>query len=35
LNVLRISDAEKLLSGVKIAYLNVSTPRRVIVGLNE
>ena len=35
LNVLRIGDAEKLLSGVKIAYLNATIPKRVIVGLDE
>ncbi len=35
LNVLRIGDAEKLLSGAKIAYLNATTPKRVIVGLEE
>lgn len=35
LNVLRISDAERLLSGTKIAYLNATDPKRVIVGLDE
>jgi len=35
LNVLRIGDAERLLSGAKIAYLNVTDPKRVIVGLDE
>ncbi len=35
LNVLRISDAERLLSGVRIAYLNATDPKRVIVGLDE
>ena len=35
LNVLRIGDAEKLVSGVKIAYLNAMVPKRVIVGLDE
>jgi cell division septal protein FtsQ len=35
LNVLRISDAERLMSGAKIAYLNAMDPKRVIVGLDE
>jgi cell division protein FtsQ len=35
LNVLRISDAERLLGGVRIAYLNATDPKRVIVGLDE
>jgi cell division septal protein FtsQ len=35
LNVLRISDAEKLLSGARISYLNATTPKRVVVGLEE
>jgi len=35
LNVLRIGDAEKLLSGAKIAYLNATIPNRVVVGLEE
>ncbi|MGE0102970.1 MAG: cell division protein FtsQ/DivIB [Blastocatellales bacterium] len=35
LNVLRIADAEKLLSGAQIAYVNASDPRRMIVGLKE
>ncbi|MGE0132138.1 MAG: cell division protein FtsQ/DivIB [Blastocatellales bacterium] len=35
LNVLRISDAERLLGGTKIAYLNATDPKRVIVGLDE
>jgi cell division septal protein FtsQ len=35
LNVLRIGDAEKLLSGAKIAYLNATIPKRVVVGLEE
>jgi len=35
LNVLRIADAEKLLSGARIAYVNASDPRRMIVGLYE
>lgn len=35
LNVLRIDDAEKLLSGAQIAYINASEPKRVIVGLFE
>ncbi|MGH9836022.1 MAG: cell division protein FtsQ/DivIB [Blastocatellia bacterium] len=35
LNVLRISDAERLLSGARIAYLNATDPKRVIVGLDE
>jgi cell division septal protein FtsQ len=35
LNVFRISDAEKLLSGTRISYLNATTPNRVVVGLEE
>jgi cell division septal protein FtsQ len=35
LNVLRISDAEKLLSGARISYINATTPKRVVVGLEE
>ncbi|MFN0087592.1 MAG: cell division protein FtsQ/DivIB [Blastocatellia bacterium] len=35
LNVLRIADAERLLSGVRIAYLNVTDPNRIVVGLDE
>jgi hypothetical protein len=36
LNVLRISDAERLLKeDVRIAYLNATDPKRVIVGLDE
>ncbi len=35
LNVLRIGDAERLLGGAKIAYLNATDPKRVIVGLDE
>jgi cell division septal protein FtsQ len=35
LKVLRIADAEKLLSGANISYLNATTPKRVVVGLNE
>lgn len=35
LNILRISDAERLLSGARIAYLNATDPKRVIVGLDE
>jgi hypothetical protein len=35
LNVLRISDAERLLGGARIAYLNATDPKRVIVGLDE
>jgi hypothetical protein len=35
LNVLRITDAEKLLSGAKIAYLNATIPNRMVVGLEE
>jgi POTRA domain, FtsQ-type/Cell division protein FtsQ len=34
LNVLRIGDAERLLSG-KINYVNVSDPKRPVVGLDE
>ncbi len=35
LNVLRVSDAEKLLSGAKIEYLNSTIPKRVVVGLDQ
>lgn len=35
LQVLKIEDAEKLLAGGKIAYLNATIPKRVIVGLAE
>ncbi len=35
LNIMRISDAERLLSGVPIKYLNVTDPSRVVVGLDE
>jgi cell division septal protein FtsQ len=35
LNVLRISDAEKLLSGARISYINATKPKRVVVGLEE
>lgn len=35
LNVLRIGDAEKLLGGARIAYLNATIPKRIIVGLDE
>ncbi len=35
LNVLRISDAERLLSGEKIGYLNVTDPKRLVVGFDE
>src|SRR5262249_3458176 len=35
LNVLRISDAERLLSGAKIGYLNVSNPNHLVVGFDE
>src|SRR5262245_47873551 len=35
LNVLKISDAERLLGGARIAYLNATDPKRVIVGLDE
>ncbi len=35
LNVLRIGDAEKLISGAKISYLNATIPKRVVVGLEE
>jgi len=35
LNVLRISDAERLLSGEKIGYLNVSNPNHLVVGFDE
>ena len=34
LNVLRISDAERLLNG-KINYVNVNDPKRPVVGLDE
>ena len=35
LNVLRVSDAEKLLSGTNISYVNATIPKRVVVGLQE
>jgi len=35
LQVLKIEDAQKLLDGSKIAYLNATIPKRVIVGLAE
>ncbi|HKX29639.1 MAG TPA: FtsQ-type POTRA domain-containing protein [Blastocatellia bacterium] len=35
LNVLRISDAEKLVSGARISYLNATIPERIVVGLDE
>jgi cell division protein FtsQ len=35
INVLRLADADRLLSGVPIKYLNVTDPNRVIVGLDE
>lgn len=35
LQVLRIADAEKLLSGNRVAYVNATIPNRVIVGLAE
>ncbi|MBO0798463.1 MAG: FtsQ-type POTRA domain-containing protein [Blastocatellia bacterium] len=35
LNVFRISDAEKLISGARISYLNATSPNRVVVGLEE
>jgi cell division septal protein FtsQ len=35
LNVLRIGDAEKLISGARISYINATTPNRVVVGLEE
>lgn len=35
LNVLRISDAERLLSGAKIGYLNVTDPKHLVVGFDE
>jgi hypothetical protein len=35
LNVLRISDAERLLSGARISYLNATIPQRIVVGLEE
>ncbi|MGH9839172.1 MAG: cell division protein FtsQ/DivIB [Blastocatellia bacterium] len=33
--IMRISDAERLLSGIPIKYLNVTDPSRVVVGLEE
>ncbi len=35
LNVLKIGDAEKLLSGARIKYINATIPKRVVVGLEE
>jgi cell division protein FtsQ len=35
LNVMRIADADRLLSGIPIKYLNVTDPNRVVVGLDE
>jgi cell division protein FtsQ len=35
LNLLRISDATRLLGGIPIKYLNVTDPHRVVVGLDE
>jgi hypothetical protein len=35
LKVLRIGDAEKLISGARISYLNATTPKRVVIGLKE
>jgi cell division septal protein FtsQ len=35
LKLLRINDAEKLLSGARISYINATTPNRVVVGLEE
>lgn len=35
LKVLSISDAERLLGGAKIVYVNATIPKRVIVGLAE
>jgi cell division septal protein FtsQ len=35
LQVLKIEDAQKLLDGGKVAYLNATIPKRVIVGLAE
>jgi len=35
LNVLRVGDAEKLLKGAKIAYINATIPNRLVVGLEE
>lgn len=35
LQVLKIEDAQRLLSGSRIAYLNATIPKRVIVGLAE
>ncbi len=35
INVLRLADADRLLGGVPIKYLNVTDPNRVIVGLDE
>ncbi len=35
LQVLKIEDAQKLLDGSRVAYLNATIPKRVIVGLAE
>lgn len=35
INVLRLADADRLLSNVDIKYLNVTDPNRVIIGLDE
>jgi hypothetical protein len=35
LQVLKIEDAQRLLEGGKVAYLNATIPKRVIVGLAE
>jgi hypothetical protein len=35
LGLLRLAEAEKLLGGARITYLNAKVPRRIVVGLNN
>ncbi len=35
LQLLRLDDAERLLAGARIAYLNTKVPRRIVVGLSN
>ena len=35
LRLLRLGDAERLLAGARIAYLNTKVPRRIVVGLSN
>ena len=35
LQLLRLGDAERLLAGARIAYLNTKVPRRIVVGLSN